>query len=126
VEVLLQFLNIFFFIFHTALTLFNLLGWIWRSTRFLNLISILLTFSSWFILGIWYGWGYCPCTDWHWEVRQELGYKIQTHSYIKFLFSTITGLEIPAFIIEMITVTGLIMAFLLSSFTNYRDMKKGG
>jgi len=126
VEVLLQFLNIFFFIFHTALTLFNLLGWIWRSTRFLNLISILLTFSSWFILGIWYGWGYCPCTDWHWEVRQELGYKIQTHSYIKFLFSTITGLEIPAFIIEMITVTGLAMAFLLSSFTNYRDMKKGG
>ncbi|PSR04715.1 MAG: DUF2784 domain-containing protein [Bacteroidetes bacterium SW_11_45_7] len=123
-EVLLQFFNIFFFIFHTALTLFNLLGWIWRSTRFLNLISILLTFSSWFILGIWYGWGYCPCTDWHWEVRQELGYKIQTHSYIKFLFSTITGLEIPAFIIEMITVTGLVMAFLLSSFTNYRDMKK--
>jgi len=36
--------------------------------------SLLLTAFSWFVLGIWYGWGYCVCTDWHYMVlRDELG-----------------------------------------------------
>ena len=24
-------------------------------------------------LGAVYGWGYCPCTDWHWDVKRRLG-----------------------------------------------------
>ena len=53
------FLNIFFFVFHTVFTLFNMGGWAFPKTRKLHLITLSLTAFSWFILGIWYGWGFC-------------------------------------------------------------------
>lgn len=29
--------------------------------------------GSWFILGQWFGIGYCPITDWHWKIKATLG-----------------------------------------------------
>ena len=58
-------LNGLFFVFHTAWIAFNCVGWIWRRTRPWQLATVSLTALSWFGLGVWYGWGYCPCTDWH-------------------------------------------------------------
>ena len=52
-------LNFFFYIFHTALILFNCFGWIVPKFSRWHLASLLLTAFSWFVLGIWYGWGYC-------------------------------------------------------------------
>src|SRR6185369_15313615 len=89
-----QFLNIFFFVFHTLFTLFNIIGWIFPRTRKLNLITLCLTAFSWFVLGIWYGWGYCLCTDWHWQVRQRLGYIDTDHSYTHLLLHQMTGLDL--------------------------------
>ena len=65
--------DIFFVIFHSALIAFNLAGWIWRKTRKAHLVVLSLTMVSWFVAGIWYGFGYCPCTDWHWQVKKKLG-----------------------------------------------------
>jgi len=79
-----HFLNYFFFLFHTLFTLFNMFAWIPRRTRKWNLVTLLLTAFSWFVVGIWYGWGYCFCTDWHWAVREKLGYRDQENSYIHF------------------------------------------
>src|SRR5690606_32041581 len=56
-------LNYFFFIFHTVLILFNCFGWIVPRLRKWNLIVLLLTAFSWFVLGIWYGRGYCVRAD---------------------------------------------------------------
>ena len=58
-------LDIFFVIFHSVLIAFSLAGWIWRKTRKAHLAVLSLTMISWFVAGIWYGFGYCPCTDWH-------------------------------------------------------------
>jgi len=52
-----------FFIFHSALIAFILFGWIWRRTRVADLVVVLLTAFSWTILGIWYGFGFCPSTE---------------------------------------------------------------
>jgi hypothetical protein len=60
----------FFIIFHSVLICFNLFGWIPKALRKWNLFSLILTTFSWFILGIFYGFGYCFLTDWHWEVRE--------------------------------------------------------
>ena len=60
---LLPVIDLFFVVFHTSLTLFNALGWIGYKTRKLNLVTLLLTGGSWFILGIFYGIGYCPLTE---------------------------------------------------------------
>lgn len=85
-----QFLNVFFFVFHSGLTLFNLWDWICCKTRIWNLITVTATAFSWFILAIWYEFGYCPCTGWYWQVRIKLGYYDMPSSYIKFLIDSKT------------------------------------
>ncbi len=114
-------LNIFFFGFHTSLILFNLFGWMWKKTRKANLIVLLLTLASWFILGIWYGFGYCPCTDWHWQVRMKLGYTDMPYSYIKFLIDRLLGLDVNALLVDYLTVGAIFLALSASIYSNWRD-----
>lgn len=121
---MLVFLNIFFFVVHTAYTAFNLTGWIWHSTRRWHLFSLLLTLASWFGLGIWYGWGYCPCTDWHWEVRAELGYHDSANNYIEFLWETFTGIPIATNQMEVLLVVAMAVLTVLSLALNIRDVRK--
>lgn len=111
-------LDVFFLFFHTAIILFNIFGWIWKKTRKANLVTLLLTGSSWFLLGIFYGIGYCPVTDWHWEVLKRLGDTNLPNSYIKYLFDRITGLNIDATIVEILTVAGFFAALIISLYLN--------
>ena len=119
-----QFLNIFFFVFHTLFTLFNMAGWIFTKTRKLHLITLSLTAFSWFVLGIWYGWGYCACTDWHWEVREKLGYEDQSSSYIHFLLLKLTRYNLNPKLVEMGTLIIFLLSFGLSIWLNIRDRSR--
>jgi hypothetical protein len=119
-----QFLNYFFFAFHTLFTLFNITGWIFPKTRKWNLITLLLTAGSWFILGIWYGWGYCVCTDWHWDAREQLGYHDQRRSYIHFLLLKLTGIDFNEQLVETGTLVVFLISLALSVWLNIRDRKK--
>ncbi len=119
-----ELLNITFIVFHTVWILFNLFGWIWKPTRPWNLVTLSLTAFSWFILGIWYGFGYCPCTHWHWLVRRELGYTDMPNSYIKFLIHELTGLNLNATLVDTGTAVFFFVAFAISLFVNFRDFRK--
>lgn len=119
-----SFLNYFFFVFHTCFTLFNMLGWISRITRKWQLITLFLTAVSWFVLGIWYGWGYCFCTDWHWSVREHLGYHDQQRSYIHFLLLKTTGANFNETLVENATLIGFLLSFVLSIWLNIKDHQK--
>lgn len=119
-----SFLDLFFLIFHTALTLFNLFGWIWRRTRKLNLITLLLTFLAWFGLGIFYGIGYCPLTDWHFRVLRKLGETNLPDSYITYIIQRLTGFSPSERIVEIITVALFFLALFLSVYLNFRDRRK--
>ena len=116
---MLQALNIGFIIFHTGLILFNLFGWIWKKTRRLNLITLLLTAFSWIVLGFWYGFGYCPCTDWHWQVRHALGYHQMPDSYIKFLIELWSGITISAQTVNVWTIILFMAALVASVYMNF-------
>jgi len=118
------FLNIFFFVFHTCIVLFIIFGWIWKKTRLANLVLILLTTFSWFFLGIWYGFGYCPCTDWHWQVRLKLGLYDSSTSYLEFLIEKLTGLDVSRALVDIFAVAFLVAALCLSIVLNIRDLKK--
>ena len=123
-RLLYQVLNVGFFLFHSSLILFNLLGWIWRKTRPYNLLTLSLTAFSWFGLGIWYGFGFCPSTEWHWQVRMRLGYYDMPPSYIQFLVQKLTGLSVPASFLNPL-VLGLFLASLgLSIGLNVRDWRQ--
>ena len=118
------FLDKFFFVFHSTLIVFNLLGWVWKKTRLANLIVILLTFLSWFILGIWYGFGYCPSTDWHWLVRKKMGYYDLPSTYTKFLIDSLTGWDVNPELVKILTVLLLALALFASVWTNVRGWRK--
>jgi hypothetical protein len=119
-----RFLDIFFTVFHTVLVLFNLFGWIWKKTRVANLITLLLTAGSWVILGIFYGWGYCPLTDWHFSILRNLGYTDLPDSYLSFLFTRLTGLPIDQSLVDTVTLWGLIIALAISLYLNLRHWFK--
>lgn len=116
-----RFLDIGFFVFHSTFILFVLTGWVWKRTRLLHLAACLLTALSWFGLGFWYGFGYCPCTDWHWMVREQLGYTDMPFSYIKFLIDAPTGLDVPAAWVDGMTVFLFFTAAIVSLWVNFRQ-----
>lgn len=117
-------LNIFFFIFHTSLILFNLIGWSWRKTRLYNLITLGLTGFSWFGLGIWYGFGFCPSTEWHWQVRLHLGDYHMPHSYIQFLLQKLTGVHAPETMLNQAVLALFLLALTASLGLNLRDWRR--
>ncbi|HEX7903746.1 MAG TPA: DUF2784 domain-containing protein [Chitinophagaceae bacterium] len=116
---MLHFLNILFTLAHLLLMAFNLFGWIWKPIRKAHFITLLLTAASWFILGIWYGWGYCPLTDWHWEVKEKLGERNLPNSFVKYIADKITGADISSSLVDNVTLTCLIGAVIASVYVNF-------
>lgn len=120
-----RFLDIFFVVFHSLLIVFNLFGWTWKPLRKANLITLLLTGFSWVGLGIFYGMGYCPLTDWHWEVLYSLGTPPQTSSYVAYLFERLLGISVTNTFADSLTLVAFLVALLLSLGFNLRDWLKG-
>jgi hypothetical protein len=118
---LFKLLDIFFVVFHTGLILFNVFGWIWRKIRPYNLAVLLLTGSSWFILGIFYGFGYCPLTEWHWQVLEKLGKYDMPYSYIEYLLERLTGLDINPNLMDQTTLIVFFVVLVISMVLNVRD-----
>ena len=50
-----------------------------------------LTLFSWFGLGWFYGFGYCPSTDWHWQIKEAMGETGLPNSFIKYYMDRLTG-----------------------------------
>jgi len=120
-------LDIFFVVLHTSLIFFNLLGWIWKKTRVLNMVIVVLTGSSWLILGLITGTlGYCPLTDWHFTVLEKLGNTGLPSSYIKYLTDRLTGLDVNAMLVDNLTLYAFLAVLLISLICNMRDFLKKG
>ena len=115
-------LNIGFFTFHTLWIGFNCVGWLWRSARPWHLMTIGLTVLSWFGLGFWYGWGYCPCTDWHWQVRERLGHR-DPDSYTQLLLRELIGVDLSRTQADALTAGVLALVTVLSITLNVRDRR---
>ncbi len=95
-ELVLRALDVGFFVFHSAVIVINVTGWMWVRTRRAHLVVLGVTAFSWFALGPLLGFplGYCFCTDWHWQIRRRLGYN-DSGGYIQLLFQ-MAGLSIGA------------------------------
>lgn len=118
-----KFLNIVFFVFHIALILFNVFGWIVPPWRRLNLWTLGITLFSWVVLGIFYGFGYCFLTDWHYAVRDKLGLITESNSYIHFLVTHAFGVSITERIVDIVTVVVFFAVVIISVLVNIRDRK---
>ena len=118
------FLDLFFLVFHTLLIGFNLTGWIWRRTRPWHLGALTLTLLSWVGLGAVYGFGYCPCTDWHWQVKRRLGEADLPASYVKYYLDGLTGLSWDPLLVDGLVVGLALAAWLLSIGLTVRDRRR--
>jgi len=115
-------LDIFFVVFHSSLVIFNIFGWVFRKTRRLNLITLILTGSSWLFLGLLVGTlGYCPLTDWHFRILEKMGKTNLPFSYMKYLFDRITGLNIDEKLVDKLTLAVFVAALAASIIFNTRD-----
>lgn len=118
---MLKLADLFFTCFHSIIIVFNLFGWVFRATRKWNLIILLLTGASWVGLGLFYGPGYCPLTDWHFRILEHLGHSDLPTSYISFLVQRFTGLNPDQGIVDAATLGGLALAMLISVYMNFKD-----
>ena len=123
--VMLQFLDIFFYVIHIAIILFCLFGWIHCQSRRAHLAFIGIIFACWFGLAPWYGWGYCPLTDWHWNIKQQLGVEGLPWSFIKHLWDSVFPHPISAHIADSLTIAGFILAIFLSVYLNFFNRQSG-
>lgn len=120
---MLQFLDYFLTVFHTAFILFVLAGWAHKSTRRLHLMALGLTLLAWLGLGMWYGLGYCPLTDWHWDVKRSLGERRLPYSFTKYIFDKITGSDADNQWINFATAAGLAFGVVMALLKQWRHQK---
>lgn len=116
---MLHVLDFIFSFLHIVFTLFNLIGWVWWRTRRIHLVTILLTALSWFVLGNWYGWGYCFLTDWQWTVKEKLGEKNLPSSFIKYFADKIFRIDSNPQFISILTLICFVVALILSIYLNF-------
>jgi hypothetical protein len=78
-----------------------------------------LTTASWFILGIWYGWGYCVLTDWQWKIKEQLGEHSLPSSFIKYFADKISGGNISPNLINYATLICFLIAAIMTIYLNF-------
>jgi hypothetical protein len=110
--------------FHIVSLLFNLFGWLIKPLRRVHFGVILATAFSWFVLGYWYGWGYCICTDWHWRIKHALGQQHLPASYITYLLEKYLDWEPSLFVVSNATLAGFILALTASVYFNFFPKNK--
>jgi hypothetical protein len=121
---MLYFLDILLTLVHLVIIGFNLFGWIPKATRKAHFICIVLTAASWFVLGIWFGMGYCPFTDWQWNIKEKLGERNLPASFIKYFADRLTGRDFDPGLVNTVTVTCFAVAAFLSVYVNFISPKK--
>lgn len=116
--------DLIFTLLHLIIIGFNLLGWIWPRTRKFHFIVVMLTAGSWFILGIWYGIGYCPITDWQWQLKERMGETNLPNSFIKYYADKLSGRDISSDLIDALTAIGFAVAAIMSVYFNFIRKKR--
>ena len=77
--------DIVLIIFHVLLILFIVFGWIPKKTRKAHFFVAIIVALCCFVLGIFFGFGYCPLTDLQWRIKLKLQEEELPFSFIKYL-----------------------------------------
>lgn len=104
---------------HLLIIGFNLFAWAFPATRRLHLYGVAVTLACWLILGIWYGIGYCPVTDWQWQVKARLGEQNLPNSFVKYYADRISGQSVDANLIDILTAGSFLLSIIISVYLNF-------
>lgn len=112
-------LDFLYTLIHLLIIGFNLFAWAFPATRRLHLYGVAVTLGCWLILGIWYGIGYCPVTDWQWQVKEQLGERNLPNSFVKYYADKLTGTSVSSTLIDGITAGSFLLSILISVYLNF-------
>ena len=115
----LQLLDLFFTGLHLVIIFFNLFGWIWPRYRKMHFGLVIATAASWLLLGLWFGLGYCPITDWQWQVKEKLGEQNLPNSFVKYYADWLTGLDFSPAVVDTWTALLFAIAAFISVYVNF-------
>ena len=121
---MLQLLDIVIGVTHVLLIIACLIGWIFPRTRKTHLILMGIVVGCWFLLGLQYGIGYCPLTDWHWQVKQKLGEGSLPNSFIKYLWDHIFTTPISPVAADMLTFGAFFISLILALYLKWAGKAK--
>jgi hypothetical protein len=119
-------LDVLFHVIHLSFIVINLTFWMSFRTLRIAQITLLLTLISWFGFGIFYGFGYCFLTDWHWQVKESLGEKNLPLSYVKYILDKVTGSDLNADMIDKGTMAALLIAVTGCVVQSIRSYNRSG
>lgn len=105
---MLQLYDIGFTVFHSAFILFVLLGWIHPKTQRVHQVALLVTLIAWLLIGWYVGTiGYCPLTDWQWDIKRQLGERNLPSSFTEYVAEELTGIDFNKTYVDIATAIGL-------------------
>ena len=112
---MLQFYDIGFTIFHSAFILFVLFGWIHPRTQRIHQFALLFTLIAWLLIGWYVGTiGYCPLTDWQWDIKRQLGERNLPSSFTEYVGEKLTGLDLNKTYVDIVTAAGLAFGVIMA------------
>jgi len=109
---------------HISLILFFILGWIYKRTRKVHYLLVIIIAISWFVLGLFYGFGYCFLTDIHWRVKMLLNEENLPISFIKYVLDKMTGKDFNEVWVDYITLAVFVCVLIISTSLYIRDNRK--
>ncbi len=116
--------DILLVILHVLLILFIVFGWIPKKTRKIHFFVVIIVALCWFILGIFFGFGYCPLTDLQWTIKLKLQEEELPFSFIKYLLDNITGYNFDETLIDYVTLFVFVSVLIVSTYLNMVSIKK--
>ena len=109
-------------IFHLAIVIMLLTGWMSYRTRRLHRWVVSITVICWTAVAWAMGKkpGYCPVTDWHWQIKRLRGEKDIPSSYIDYLLRKV-GLQFNPDLIDLAAMITLGLIVLVTLFLWWRE-----
>ena len=84
---------------------------------------VILTAASWFVLGIWFGMGYCPVTDWQWRVKELRGEMNLPGNFVEYFAEKLSNYNFDSQLVNIVTGVSFAVAALASLYVNFSGRK---
>ena len=119
---MLLFLDYILTFLHASLVIFAITGWAFDSTRKFHFWTVLCILFAWLVIGYWLGTtGYCPITDFHWDLKRALGEVNLPNSFIKYMLDWLFQYDFNRH--EVDRLTGIVMV-LVVTITGWKKIEQ--
>lgn len=107
---ILQLIDAAFHFVHITIIIINMTFWLSFKTLRIAQVTLVLTLVSWVGFGLYYGFGYCFLTDWHWQLKEKIGDTNLPPSYIKLVVDRTFGVNSDPVMVDEVTTIVLVLS----------------